>query len=83
MTERRDPALLPAREQARRIRAGELSATGLLGACLARVARHNETLNAIVTLNPAAEAEAAAVDASLGAGEDPGPSPGSSSASRT
>ena len=73
MTERRDPALLPAREQARRIRAGALSATDLLRACLARVERHNGELNAVVTLNPHAEAEAAAVDASLAADEDPGP----------
>ncbi|MXW65812.1 MAG: amidase [Gemmatimonadales bacterium] len=73
MTERRDPALLPAREQARRIRAGALSAADLLRACLTRVARHNETLNAIVTPNPAAEAEAAAVDAALADGTDPGP----------
>ena len=73
MTERRDPALLPAREQARRIRAGELSATDLLRACLTRVERHNETLNAIVTMNPAAGTEAAAVDAALADGADPGP----------
>ena len=71
--ERDDPALLPAREQARRIRAGELTAVDLLGACLARVERHNGALNAVVTLNPGAEAEAAAVDATLGAGGDPGP----------
>lgn len=73
MTERRDPALLTAREQARRIRAGELSAADLLRACLTRVERHNGELNAVVTLNPAAEAEAAAVDAALADGEDPGP----------
>ncbi|MYE33244.1 MAG: amidase [Gemmatimonadales bacterium] len=73
MMEHRDPALLTAREQARRIRAGELAAAELLGACLARVERHNGELNAVVTLNPEAEAEAAAVDASLRAGEDPGP----------
>ena len=71
--ELRDPALLPAREQARRIRAGELTAADLLGVCLDRVERHNGDLNAVVTLNPAAEAEAAAVDASVAAGEDPGP----------
>ncbi|WP_419164849.1 amidase [Candidatus Palauibacter sp.] len=71
--ERLDPALLSAREQARRIRAGEMTAAELLGACLARVERHNGELNAVVTLNPAAKAEAAAVDASLAAGEDPGP----------
>ncbi|MCY3698776.1 MAG: amidase family protein [Gemmatimonadetes bacterium] len=73
MLERPDPALLTAREQARLIRAGALSAADLLRACLARVERHNAELNAVVTVNPAAEAEAAAVDASLGAGEDPGP----------
>ena len=73
MTERRDPALLPAREQARRIRAGALSAADLLRACLARVEQHNGELNAVVTLNPAAKAEAAAVDASLADGADPGP----------
>lgn len=73
MTEHRDPALLSAREQARRIRAGELSAADLLGACLARVERHDVELNAVVTLNPEAEAEAAAVDASLRAGGNPGP----------
>lgn len=73
MTDARDPALLPAREQARRIRAGEMAAADLLGACLARVERHNGELNAVVTPNPAVEAEAAAVDAVLAAGRDPGP----------
>lgn len=73
MTAPRDPALLSAREQARRVRAGELSARELLAACLARVERHNGALNAVVTPNPAAEAEAAAVDARLAAGRDPGP----------
>ena len=71
--ERLDPALLSAREQARRIRAGEMTAAELLGACLARVERHNEALNAVVTMNPEAEAEAAGVDAALAAGGDPGP----------
>lgn len=73
MTAHRDPALRPAREQAGRIRAGQLTAADLLDACLARVERHNGELNAVVTLNPAAAAEAAAVDASLAAGDDPGP----------
>jgi len=68
-----DPALLPAHEQRRRILAGELTAVGLLEACEARVRRHNEALNALVTLNPAARAEAAEVDARLAAGEDAGP----------
>ena len=73
MTAPRDPALLSAREQARRVRAGELAATELLAACLARVERHNGALNAVVTINPAAEAEAEAVDAAFAAGRDPGP----------
>ncbi|WP_420635420.1 amidase [Candidatus Palauibacter sp.] len=72
MTKPHDPALLPAREQARRIREGELCAAELLGACMARLDRHNSALNAVVTLNPAAEAEAAAIDAALAAGADPG-----------
>ncbi len=68
-----DPALLPALEQARRIRDGDLTAITLLEACLARVERHNDTLNAVVTLSPHAESEAEAVDAAFARGEDPGP----------
>ncbi len=68
-----DPALLPATEQADRIRAGELTAVELLEACEARISRHNGELNAIVTRNPRAREEAASVDARLTAGEDPGP----------
>lgn len=67
-----DPALLPAHEQRRRILAGELTAVGLLEACEARVRRHNEALNAVVTFNPAAHDEAAAVDARLAAGDEAG-----------
>lgn len=68
-----DPALLPAHEQARRIREGELTATELLEACIARVRRHDEAVNAVVTPNPRARAEAKAIDRRIGAGEDPGP----------
>ncbi len=73
VTDLRDPALLPAWEQVDRIREGRLTAAGLLEACLARVERHNPHVNAVVTLNPRAEAEAAGVDAALASGEDPGP----------
>ena len=66
-------SLLPAHEQLTLLRTGELSAVELLEACLARVERHNETINAIVTLNEAAMDEACAVDEALGRGEDPGP----------
>ncbi|MDX1394176.1 MAG: amidase [Gemmatimonadota bacterium] len=67
-----DPALLPAHEQFKRITAGELSATDLLAACMTRVDRHNAAVNAVVTLNPGAEAEAHAVDERIAAGDDPG-----------
>ncbi|MCG8470137.1 MAG: amidase [Gemmatimonadetes bacterium] len=68
-----DVASLPAHEQARRIREGELRAAELLEACIARVERHNEAVNAIVTSNPEAYAEAAAVDEKLARGVDAGP----------
>jgi amidase len=68
-----DVTLLPAHEQLRRITSGDLTAAELLDACMSRVRRHNDAVNAIVTLNPAAEAEARAVDAQIEAGEDPGP----------
>lgn len=68
-----EAALLPAHEQLRAIRAGERSAVELLEACLARIDGLNPTLNAIVTLNPAAGDEAARVDEALARGEDPGP----------
>ena len=68
-----DPALLPAHEQLRRIRDRELSASDLFEACVERVRRHNDAVNAIVTRNPEARAEARAVDAKLSAGDDPGP----------
>lgn len=70
---RPDPALWPAHEQLKRIRAGDLSAVDLLAACEARIDRHNPAVNAIVTRNPRARSEARAVDKKIAAGEDPGP----------
>ncbi|MDH3734419.1 MAG: amidase, partial [Gemmatimonadota bacterium] len=67
-----DPSLLPAHEQHRRITAGELQAVDLLAACRAQIDRHNQAVNAVVTLNADAADEAAAVDARIAAGEDPG-----------
>ncbi len=66
-------ALLPAHEQARRIRRGELSAAGLLEACMGQLERHNGTLNAVVTVDPRAPEAARSIDRRLAAGQDPGP----------
>jgi amidase len=66
-------AFLSAGEIARRVRARELSPVEVLDACLARVERHNPALNAVVTLNPRARDEAAALEASIARGEDVGP----------
>lgn len=68
-----DVALLPAHEQVRRVRHGELTATELLQACMERIKRHNAFVNALVTLNENAGSEAAAVDVKIAKGEDPGP----------
>ncbi len=68
-----DVALLPAHEQARRVREGELKALDLLEACIDRIKRHNDAVNAVVTPNPNARAEASAVDAIIARGEDAGP----------
>lgn len=56
------------------IRAGDLSATAVLEAHLAQIARHNPTLNAIVTLDAdGARARAQEADAALARGEVWGP----------
>ena len=68
-----DPSLLPAHEQLKRIRGGDLTAADLLKACMARVDRHNQAVNAVVTMNSGAAAEARAVDEKIAAGEDAGP----------
>lgn len=54
---------------ARELRGGSLSAEALLDACLARIARFNPTLNALVTVDSAGAREAAkAADRQLAAG---------------
>ncbi len=68
-----DLALLPAHEQSRLVRRGEVSALELLDACLGQVERHNDAVNAVVTLNDRAREEARTIDAALDRGEDPGP----------
>lgn len=65
---------LPARELARRIRAGEVSAREVLEAHLARIQRVNPQVNAIVTLvADQAMAAAAAADQALAGGAPVGP----------
>jgi amidase len=66
-------ALLPATELTRRTAAGELSPVALLDACLQQVDRHNEVVNAVVTLDPTAREQARNIERRLAAGEDPGP----------
>jgi aspartyl-tRNA(Asn)/glutamyl-tRNA(Gln) amidotransferase subunit A len=65
---------LGAREAADRVRRGELRATALVGASLARIAAIEPGLNAFITVceREALEA-AAAIDRRVAAGEDPGP----------
>jgi amidase len=50
-----------------------VSARELLEACLGQLERHNEAVNAVVTLNDRALDEASAIDAALERGENPGP----------
>ena len=64
--------LLSAAEIARRVRARELSPVEVLEACLERVERHNPRLNAVVTLDPRAHDQAAALERRIAAGEDVG-----------
>ena len=66
-------ALLSAAETARRVRAREVSPVDVLDACMARIERFNPELNAVVTLNPRARDEAAALEARIARGEDVGP----------
>lgn len=51
----------------------EVSVREVVAASLARVNEFNETINAVVTLNPAIEDEARALDERLARGDDPGP----------
>ncbi len=70
-----DLCFLSARELASRLRAREISAREVMAAHLARIERHNPTLNAIVALldGDAALALADAADARLARGEVVGP----------
>ncbi|HEX7240634.1 MAG TPA: amidase [Longimicrobiaceae bacterium] len=68
-----DPlALLPAAELARRVRARDLSPVEVLDACMERMESLNPALNAVVTLNPRARAEAEALERRIARGEDVG-----------
>ncbi len=73
MSDKSPVALPSASELRRRIVTGELSATGVLEACLAAVDSHNGLLNAVVTLDESAAEQARAVERGLEAGEEPGP----------
>lgn len=64
-----DLALLPATEQRRRVGVGEVSARDLVTAAIARVEILGPQLNAVVTLNPQALDDAAALDAKAARGE--------------
>ena len=64
---------LSATELRRRISAREVTVVQSVEACLERVKQHNETLNAIVTLNPRALDDAAQLDRRIRKGDDPGP----------
>ncbi|MDR6573235.1 aspartyl-tRNA(Asn)/glutamyl-tRNA(Gln) amidotransferase subunit A [Curtobacterium sp. 320] len=64
---------LDATELAARIKAGQLTSVQVVQAYLDRIAAVDPKINAIVTLNDDALAEAAAADAALAAGEEVGP----------
>ena len=66
-------AFLPAHEVARRVRAREVSPVEVLDACMAQIDRHDGAINAVVTLNPAARDDAAALERRIARGEDVGP----------
>jgi len=65
----RSLALESAAEIARRVNAGEVSPVDVVEAALAQIARHNPTLNALVTPNPRALDEARAVERRIAGGE--------------
>lgn len=68
-----DLADLSASEAARLVADGSVSPVQLVSAALDRVERHNETLNAVVTLNDRALAEARELEAALHRGVPGGP----------
>src|SRR2546430_5169406 len=67
-----DLAARPAGDLARLVRSRKISPVEVVQACLARVERHNPTVNAIVTLNPRALDEAHELELRLVRGEDVG-----------
>lgn len=72
-TARPGEALDDATATAARVRAGEVNPTELVDAALARIAEHDDRVNAFtVVLESQAQAEAAAVEAALRRGEDVG-----------
>ena len=69
-----EPVYASTTDLAAAIRAGDLSATAVLEAHLAQIARHNPAINAIVTLDAdGARARAREADAALAHGECWGP----------
>ena len=69
-----DLALLSMTEAADAFAAGEVTASALVAACLARIEAHDGKLNAVIRLEQAAaEAAAAAADAARAAGRPLGP----------
>jgi amidase len=74
MTELDDPCALPARELARRLKVGELSAVEALEAHLARIEERNAALTAVVALDAeGARRQARQADDALRRGEIRGP----------
>ena len=68
-----NPASLTIVDAARRLRDGSLTSVALTEACLARIARDNERLNAFILVTAdAARAQAAAADRELASGQDRG-----------
>jgi aspartyl-tRNA(Asn)/glutamyl-tRNA(Gln) amidotransferase subunit A len=68
-----NPTNLTIVEAARRLRDGSLTSAALTEACLARIARDNERLNAFILVTAeTARAQAAAADRELAAGQDRG-----------
>lgn len=61
-------ALLPAAELWRQVVGGELSPVEVLDACLEQVERHNDRINAVVTLDPTAREQARGLELRLAAG---------------
>lgn len=65
-------SLEAASEIAARVRAGAVSPVAVVEEALARIARSNPELNAIVTLNPQAVEDARALEKRIAKGEDVG-----------